>query len=297
MRLLNYKVSLHNRTNFMAARRKNNSKNSYNSDKNYRGKQNSSGNFHKRRKKGGPIPKTETEDIRINKYLANAGVCSRREADVLIESGVVSVNGEIITQVGTKIKPGDDVKYNGQKLNLEKPRYFLLNKPKNMITTMDDPQGRKTVMQIMKPACKERIYPVGRLDRNTTGLLLFTNDGDMAKKLTHPRYKAKKIYHIVTSKPVEEKDLETIVSGVRLEDGWSKADKADYVKDNKGGREIGVELHSGKNRVVRRMFEALGYQIDKLDRVYFAGLTKKNIERGHYRSLTEEEVRSLKMSK
>lgn len=249
------------------------------------------------KKKGGPMPKTEAVDIRLNKYLANAGVCSRREADVLINSGVVSVNGVIVTELGTKVMPGDKVQYDGETLNPETNRYFLLNKPKNHITTLDDPRGRKTVMQIMHKACKERIYPVGRLDRNTTGLLMFTNDGDLAKKLTHPRYKAKKIYHVHTDKPVEAIHLKQLMDGVKLTDGISKADKAEYVKSSESSRDIGIELHSGKNRIVRRMFEALGYEVIKLDRVVFAGLTKKSIKRGDFRELTKEEVNFLKMSK
>lgn len=251
----------------------------------------------KNKKKGGPMPKTEVDEIRLNKYLANAGVCSRREADVLIETGVVRVNGKIVTELGTKVKPTDRVQYDGETLNLEKSRYFLLNKPKNHITTMDDPKGRKTVMQIMSNACKERVYPVGRLDRNTTGVLLFTNDGDLAKKLTHPRYKAKKIYHVTTDQPVDPNHLEDLVNGVKLEDGIAKADKADFVKNTDSRREVGVEMHSGKYRVVRRMFEALGYKVAKLDRVSFAGLTKKNLSRGHYRELTRDEVNFLRMSK
>lgn len=248
-------------------------------------------------KKGGPMPKTEVEEIRLNKYLANAGVCSRREADVLIKSGVVRVNGKIVTELGTKVMPTDKIQYDGETLNLEKPQYFLLNKPKNHITTMDDPRGRKTVMQIMSKACKERVYPVGRLDRNTTGLLLFTNDGDLAKKLTHPRYKAKKIYHVFTDQPVDPAHLIKLEEGVQLEDGIAQADKAEFVKNSDSRREVGVEMHSGKYRVVRRMFEALGYKVNKLDRVFFAGLTKQNLPRGHYRPLTEAEIKFLKMSK
>lgn len=248
-------------------------------------------------RKGDPLPSFNEDDIRLNKYLSNAGVCSRREADVLIQTGVVSVNGEIITEMGYKIKKGDKVQYDGETINAEIKRYVLLNKPKGFITTMDDPLGRKTVMSLVFNACKERIYPVGRLDRDTTGLLLFTNDGDMAKKLTHPRYEATKIYHVETDKPVQAEHLELLMRGIELEDGRIQADKAEYVKDGKSSREVGIEIHSGKNRIVRRMFEKLGYEVVKLDRVQFASLTKKDLPRGYYRHLTEKEVHFLKMTK
>ncbi|MDF3028312.1 MAG: ribosomal large subunit pseudouridine synthase [Fluviicola sp.] len=248
-------------------------------------------------RKGDPLPTFNEDDIRLNKYLSNAGVCSRREADVLIQTGVVSVNGEIITELGYKIKKGDKVQYDGETINAEIKRYVLLNKPKGFITTMDDPLGRKTVMSLIFNACKERIYPVGRLDRDTTGLLLFTNDGDMAKKLTHPRYEATKIYHVETDKPVQAEHLELLMRGIELEDGRIQADKAEYVKDGKSSREVGIEIHSGKNRIVRRMFEKLGYEVVKLDRVQFASLTKKDLPRGYYRHLTEKEVHFLKMTK
>jgi 23S rRNA pseudouridine2605 synthase len=248
-------------------------------------------------RKGDPLPTFNEDDIRLNKYLSNAGVCSRREADVLIQTGVVSVNGEIITELGYKIKKGDKVQYDGETINAEIKRYVLLNKPKGFITTMDDPLGRKTVMSLIFNACKERIYPVGRLDRDTTGLLLFTNDGDMAKKLTHPRYEATKIYHVETDKPVQAEHLELLMRGIELGDGRIQADKAEYVKDGKSSREVGIEIHSGKNRIVRRMFEKLGYEVVKLDRVQFASLTKKDLPRGYYRHLTEKEVHFLKMTK
>ena len=248
-------------------------------------------------RKGDPLPTFNEDDVRLNKYLSNAGVCSRREADVLIQTGVVSVNGEIITEMGYKIKKGDKVQYDGETINAEIKRYVLLNKPKGFITTMDDPLGRKTVMGLVINACKERIYPVGRLDRDTTGLLLFTNDGDMAKKLTHPRYEATKIYQVETDKPVQAEHLELLMRGIELEDGRIKADKAEYVKDGKSSREVGIEIHSGKNRIVRRMFEKLGYEVVKLDRVQFASLTKKDLPRGYYRHLTEKEVSFLKMTK
>jgi 23S rRNA pseudouridine2605 synthase len=199
--------------------------------------------------------------------------------------------------MGYKIKKGDKVQYDGETINAETKRYVLLNKPKGFITTMDDPLGRKTVMGLVINACKERIYPVGRLDRDTTGLLLFTNDGDMAKKLTHPRYEATKIYHVEADKPVQAEHLELLMRGIELEDGRIQADKAEYVKDGKSGREVGIEIHSGKNRIVRRMFEKLGYEVVKLDRVQFASLTKKDLPRGYYRHLTEKEVHFLKMTK
>jgi len=252
--------------------------------------------FKQRMKKGDPLPSFNEDAIRLNKYLSNAGVCSRREADVLIQTGVITVNGEIINELGYKIKPNDVVQYDGETINAEKKRYVLLNKPKGFITTMDDPRGRKTVMSLVKKACRERIYPVGRLDRETTGLLLFTNDGDMAKKLTHPRYQARKIYHVETDKQIKKEDLEKLLSGVVLEDGKTQCDKANYVE---GGtyHEAGVELHSGKNRIVRRLFEALGYKVVRLDRVQFASLTKKDLPRGMYRHLTEHEIAFLKMTK
>lgn len=245
-------------------------------------------------KKGDPLPSFNDDAVRLNKYLSNAGICSRREADVLIKTGVVSVNGEIVTEMGYKVKLTDVVKYDGGSINAEKKRYVLLNKPKGFITTMDDPQGRKTVMSLVKKACRERIYPVGRLDRETTGLLLFTNDGDLAKKLTHPRHKASKIYHVELNKKVTKEDLGKLLTGIPLDDGTSTFDKAEYVSDA-DAKQIGVELHSGKNRIVRRTFEALGYKVVKLDRVMFSGLTKKDVPRGMYRKLTEKEVAFLKM--
>jgi len=247
-------------------------------------------------KKGDPLPSFNEDEIRLNKYLSNAGVCSRREADVLIQTGVITVNGKTITELGYKIAPTDVVQCNGETINAEKKRYVLLNKPKGFITTMDDPQGRKTVMSLVRTACRERIYPVGRLDRETTGLLLFTNDGDMAKKLTHPRYQARKIYHVEVDKPFNTGDFDKLLNGLDLEDGKSKADKASFVEGG-NSREVGVEIHSGKNRVVRRMFEAMGYTVIKLDRVVFAGLTKKDLPRGMFRHLSEEEVSYLKMTK
>jgi 23S rRNA pseudouridine2605 synthase len=251
--------------------------------------------YKEREKTGDPMPSFNEDAVRLNKFLSNAGIASRREADVLIQTGVVSVNDQIILELGYKIKPGDVVKYDGQTINAEKKQYVLLNKPKGFITTMDDPLGRKTVMSLVKKACRERIYPVGRLDRDTTGLLLFTNDGDLAKKLTHPKYKATKIYHVEANKPVTLEDVEKMRAGLQLDDGLIKCDRVEYIESG-GSREVGVELHSGKNRIVRRIFESLGYNVDKLDRVQFASLTKRDLPRGYYRHLTEKEIAFLKMS-
>ena len=234
------------------------------------------------------------EPIRLNKFLANAGVCSRREADEFISAGVVSVNGEIVTELGTKIKRTDEVKFHDEPVSVERKVYVLLNKPKDCVTTSDDPQERKTVMHCVKDACKERIYPVGRLDRNTTGVLLLTNDGDMASKLTHPKYLKKKIYHVYCDKNVTKADLDQIAAGVTLEDGEIHADAISYASET-DKKQVGIEIHSGKNRIVRRIFESLGYKVVKLDRVYFAGLTKKGLKRGDWRFLTEMEVNMLRM--
>ncbi|MEE1096959.1 MAG: pseudouridine synthase, partial [Bacteroidales bacterium] len=233
--------------------------------------------------------------IRLNKYISNSGVCSRREADVLIATGAVTVNGEVITQMGYKVKDTDVVCYDGEKLSNERKVYLLLNKPKGFITTLDDPQERKTVMNLVGNACEERIYPVGRLDRNTCGLLLFTNDGELTKKLTHPSFGARKIYHVELDKPLTKADMQTLLDGVELEDGLACFDDIQYVENANSKKIVGVELHSGKNRIVRRMFNHLDYRVEKLDRVCFAGLTKKNLSRGHYRFLTEKEVAFLKM--
>ena len=234
------------------------------------------------------------EPIRLNKYLANAGVCSRREADEFILAGVVSVNGEVVTELGTKVMRTDVVKFHEDTVSLEKKVYVLLNKPKDYVTTSDDPQQRKTVMDLVKNACPERIYPVGRLDRNTTGVLLLTNDGDLASKLTHPKYLKKKIYHVYLDKNVTAHDLQQIAEGIQLEDGEIHADDVQY-SDPNDKKQVGIEIHSGKNRIVRRIFESLGYRVTKLDRVQFAGLTKKNLRRGDWRYLTEEEVDRLRM--
>lgn len=232
--------------------------------------------------------------IRLNKFLANAGVCSRREADEFITAGVVSVNGQIVTELGTKVKQSDEIKFHDQPVSIEKKVYVLLNKPKDYVTTSDDPQNRKTVMDLVRNACKERIYPVGRLDRNTTGVLLLTNDGDLASKLTHPKYLKKKIYHVYTDKNVTAADMRQIAEGITLEDGEIHADAIDYASPT-DKKQVGIEIHSGKNRIVRRIFESLGYRVVKLDRVFFAGLTKKNLRRGDWRYLTEQEVNMLRM--
>ena len=234
------------------------------------------------------------EPIRLNKFLANAGVCSRREADEFITAGVVSVNGEVVTELGTKIKRADVVKFHDETVSIERKVYVLLNKPKDTVTTSDDPQERRTVMDLVKGACAERIYPVGRLDRNTTGVLLLTNDGDLASKLTHPKFLKKKIYHVHLDKNLTKADMEQIAAGIQLEDGEIHADEISYTDEFKKNQ-VGIEIHSGKNRIVRRIFESLGYKVIKLDRVFFAGLTKKGLRRGDWRYLTEVEVNYLRM--
>lgn len=270
------------------------------------GKSGGSGSFRKDFKSGKPAPKFPAKKgatpqsaddglIRLNKYIANSGVCSRREADELILAGVVQVNGKVVTELGTKISPDDKVQYDNQTIRNEKHVYVLLNKPKGYITTTDDPFDRKTVMALVADACKERIYPVGRLDRNTTGLLLLTNDGDIAKKLTHPKHKVKKVYQVELDKALTKNDMLKIADGVELEDGLALIDEIAYISDSSSKKEIGVELHSGKNRIVRRIFEATGYEVVKLDRVIFAGLTKKDLPRGKWRLLTEQEINFLKM--
>ncbi len=236
-----------------------------------------------------------TDDIRLNKYLSMAGVCSRREADTYIEQGLVTVNGVTVTELGTKVKSADDVRYAGERVKAEQLRYVLLNKPKDCITTLSDERGRSTVMGLVKNACRERIFPVGRLDRNTTGLLLLTNDGDMAKKLTHPSHEVRKVYHVITDKNITIGDLKRLESGIELEDGIAKADAALFAGDGSVRNEVGMEIHSGKNHIVRRMFAAMGYEVTKLDRAAFAGLSKKGLPRGRWRMLTEKEVGYLKM--
>ena len=235
-----------------------------------------------------------TEPLRLNKFLANAGVCSRREADEFIQAGLVTVNGEVVTELGTKILRTDEVKFHDAVVSLEKKVYVLLNKPKDYVTTSDDPQQRKTVMDLVKDVCPERIYPVGRLDRNTTGVLLLTNDGDLASKLTHPKFLKKKVYHVHLDKNLTAHDMDQIREGITLEDGEIKADAVEYA-DDRDKAQVGIEIHSGKNRIVRRIFESLGYRVTKLDRVQFAGLTKKNLRRGDWRFLTEKEVDMLRM--
>ena len=234
------------------------------------------------------------EPIRLNRFLANAGVCSRREADTYLQAGVVKVNGVVVTELGTKVLRSDEVMFHDQALSIEKKVYVLLNKPKNYVTTSDDPQNRKTVMDLVKGACRERIYPVGRLDRSTTGVLLLTNDGEIASKLTHPQYLKKKIYHVFLDKNVTAADMRQIADGIMLEDGEIHADAIDYASPT-DKKQVGIEIHSGRNRIVRRIFEHLGYHVVKLDRVYFAGLTKKNVRRGDWRFLTEQEVQMLHM--
>ncbi len=235
-----------------------------------------------------------TKPIRLNKYLSNAGICSRREADDFISAGLITVNGEVITEMGAKVLPTDNVLFKNQPVQLEKKVYILLNKPKDTVTTVEDNLDRRTVLDVVKNACSERIYPVGRLDKNTTGVLLLTNDGELATKLTHPKYEKKKIYHVVLDKPLEIPDFEAVLSGVMLDDEKVVADELNFIRDD-DFRHIGIEIHSGQNRVIRRIFENLGYKVVRLDRVFFAGLTKKNLPRGKYRFLTEKEVNMLKM--
>lgn len=234
------------------------------------------------------------EPIRLNRFLANAGVCSRREADDFIAAGVVSVNGKVVTELGTKVLRSDNVVFHNQPVMPEKKVYILLNKPKDYVTTTDDPQKRKTVMDLIKGACREHVYPVGRLDRNTTGVLLFTNDGDLASKLTHPHFLKKKVYHVFLDKNVAASDIQRIAEGIELDDGEIHADAVEYASPT-DKKQVGIEIHSGRNRIVRRIFEHLGYRVVKLDRVLFAGLTKKNVKRGDWRFLTEAEVNMLRM--
>ena len=237
-------------------------------------------------------PERQTGEIRLNRFIAQSGICSRREADDFITAGLVSVNGVIVTELGTKVKPTDEVKFNDSRVQGEKKVYLVLNKPKGYVTSLDDPHAGKTVMELVKGACTERIYPVGRLDKNSVGLLLFTNDGDLTRQLTHPSYKKKKVYQVSLDKPLTRADMDRIAEGITLEDGEIYADEISYVKENK--QEVGIEIHSGRNRIVRRIFEFLGYNVTKLDRVYYAGLTKKNLKRGAWRFLTREEVERLK---
>ena len=245
-------------------------------------------------------PKTKTSEkpddgsVRLNRYLANAGICSRREADELITTGLVRINGKIIKELGTKVYPGDEVKFNDETIRQERKVYILLNKPKDYITTTEDEKGRKSVLDLIRGACKERVLPVGRLDRNTTGLILLTNDGDLASRLTHPKYQKKKIYHVFLDKKVKLDDIKALEHGIELEDGFIKADAISYA-DATDKSQIGIEIHSGRNRIIRRMFEYFEYKVLRLDRVYFAGLTKKGLPRGHWRFLTPDEISMLKM--
>lgn len=233
--------------------------------------------------------------IRLNKYIANSGVSSRRDADKIISEGLVTVNGEVVTELGRKVSLDDDVQFDGKKLNPEHKVYLLLNKPRGFVTTLDDPHAERTVMQLVQNACPERIYPVGRLDMQTTGVLLFTNDGELTKKLTHPSYEKKKVYHVQVDKDFLSEDFEKIKKGVELEDGFIAADDIQMI-DLNDLRQVGIEIHSGKNHIVRRIFNHLGYQVERLDRVIFAGLTKKDLPRGRYRFLTQQEINFLKMS-
>lgn len=252
-------------------------------------------------KRGGEVHPEESKErdnrIRLNKYIANSGLCNRREADEYISAGLVQVNGKTITEMGCKVNPGDEVKYAGEKLKTEKAVYILMNKPKDFVTTMRDYKGSNTVKQLMRGIGSHKVLPVGKLDRGTTGLIMFTNDGDLAKKLTHPRHNVKKLYHVTLDKSVKEEHLIQLVDGVELEDGTMAADVVSYVGDGKDKREVGVEIHGGKKKVLSRLFEALGYKVMKLDRVVFAGLTKKDLPRGNWRFLTEQEINNLKMLK
>ena len=241
------------------------------------------------------FPTVYEEPVRLNKFIAAAGVCSRRDADKLIEAGEITINGQVVTTLGARVNPGDVVMYKGQVLQGEPKYYVLLNKPKGYVTTMEDPEERKTVMELVKNACKERIFPVGRLDRNTTGLLLLTNDGELAKKLTHPTHRIRKIYEVQLDRPLLKVDMMRIAAGLELEDGIAEVDVISYVGNGEDKTKIGIELHSGKNRIVRRIFEKLHYQVKKLDRVAFGSLTKKNLPRGRWRYLTAQEVNFLKM--
>lgn len=240
------------------------------------------------------IQKKDNDGVRLNKYIANSGICSRREADTYIEHGSVTVNGQLVTEMGYKVKANDEVRFDGSLISMEQKRYVLLNKPKNYITTMEDDRGRKTVMELIQNATKERIYPVGRLDRNTTGLLLFTNDGELAKKLTHPKHNVRKLYHASLDKKLTLSDLEKLRGDVVIEGRKVFIDAVSYVNGEKK-TEVGIEIHSGRNRIVRKIFEHFGYSVLKLDRVIFAGLTKKNLPRGRYRELTKQEVINLQM--
>ena len=245
-------------------------------------------------RKASEMPKNDNGEVRLNKFIANSGICSRREADTYIQAGLVTINGKIVTELGTKVKPGDDVRFNGERLKGEQKVYLVMNKPKNYVTTMSDPHAEHTVMELIsKEKCPQRVFPVGRLDKATTGVLLFTNDGPLAEKLMHPAYETRKIYQVDLDKNLKGNDFMAILEGIKLDDGQIAADKLSYIDDDKS--KIGIEIHSCRNRIVRRIFEHLGYKVRKLDRVYFAGLTKKNLKRGQWRFLTQEEVNFLLM--
>ena len=231
--------------------------------------------------------------LRLNRFIANSGLCSRREADEIIQKGYITVNGKQIRDLGVKVSYNDDIRYKGKRLSAEKKVYILMNKPRGYVTTVEDPHAEHTVIELLKDACPERVYPVGRLDKDTTGVLLLTNDGDLTKKLTHPKYERKKIYHVFLNKPVTKNDLASLAEGILLDGERVSADAAAYA-DPDDKTQVGIELHSGQNRVVKRMFESLGYRVRKLDRVYFAGLTKKNVQRGKWRFLSQKEVTMLK---
>ncbi|WP_423130346.1 pseudouridine synthase [Gaoshiqia sp. Z1-71] len=241
------------------------------------------------------VVKKGDDQIRLNRFIANAGICSRREADKLIGDGEITVNGRVVTELGAKVSKRDEVRYKGKSLDVEKKVYLLLNKPRGYVTTLDDPHAEHTVMELIENACEERIYPVGRLDKETSGVLLFTNDGELAKKLTHPSYEKKKIYHVFLTSEFREEHLEQVKKGIKLEDGFIAADSISYT-DAEDKCQVGIEIHSGRNRIVRRIFDHLGYKMARLDRVYFAGLTKKNLPRGRWRFLSPREIGFLKMS-
>ena len=251
-------------------------------------------NFKKNKTQKNTSQKETKEGVRLNKFIANSGICSRREADTFIEHGSVTINGKLVTEMGYKVQPNDQVRFDGTLISMEKKRYVLLNKPKNYITTMEDDRGRKTVMELIGNATSERIYPVGRLDRNTTGLLLFTNDGELAKKLTHPKHNVRKLYHATLDRKLTLSDLEKLRGDVVIEGKKVFIDAVSYVEGEKKN-EVGIEIHSGRNRIVRKIFEHFGYNVTKLDRVIFAGLTKKNLPRGRWRELTNQELNNLHM--
>ena len=238
-------------------------------------------------------PEFIKDEMRLNKYISNSGVCSRREADEFIAAGLVTVNGEVVTAMGTRVKSSDDIRFNGERLKGEEKVYILMNKPKDFVTSTDDPHAEQTVMDLLAGHCEQRVYPVGRLDKSTTGVLLLTNDGALTEQLTHPSHDRKKIYQVDLDKNLQRTDMELLVQGIELEDGMAHVDEISYIDENE--KKIGVEIHSGRNRIIRRMFEQLGYSVKKLDRVYFAGLTKKGVRRGAWRFLTPREVGMLKM--